>query len=170
MIHNDNKTITPNRASRAFCLFLFPLDRSSSWQCPPPPRFSIENLRWTRAADFTGCRVEFGWQIFSLNMVNWACAVWCKREVASSFCVRGSPSSSYLSIFFLFFQHYTFMSCSVHFVNWANNFRPDEKFFSSIFYIRIIVEMTTINDCYLYIFLSELSHELLRNFITQKDL
>lgn len=30
--------------------------------------------RWTRAPDFTGCRAEFGRRIFSLEMVNWACA------------------------------------------------------------------------------------------------
>ena len=35
-----------------------------------PPRAP----RWTRAADFTGCRAEFGRRIFSLEMVNWACA------------------------------------------------------------------------------------------------
>lgn len=70
----------------------------------------------TRAAGFTGCRAEFGWHIFSLNMVNWACAAWCKREVTggNSFFLHPRISFTAVSLYILPFsllpvQSYAFM-------------------------------------------------------------
>lgn len=62
----------------------------------PLPPSSVAS-RWTRAADFTGCRAEFGRRIFSLEMVNWACAGANERlpGAISSFLRAARPPSRF---------------------------------------------------------------------------